>query len=399
MRSQPLSGRRLWFVGIGGAGLSAYAFLARAWGAEVGGWDRVRTPYLDALPADVRVETSDEPAVPEGWEVVVSSAYRDRCDGRSRADFLAELVSLRDAIVVAGAHGKTTTTAMIAFCLERLGRDPAYLIGGEVPQLGGNAAAGAGWLVVEGDESDRTIASLRPRIAVVTNIDLDHHSEFASLAEVEELFARWLVDVPKVVRGDDLEPVGFPLAVPGEHNRRNAAAALAALDLAGIAAAEAEPVLAEFTGVARRLERKGERDGVTVYDSYGHHPSEVAADLAALRTDGGRVLVLFQPHLYSRTRYLAREFGRALAAADVVAVSDVYRAREEPVEGVTGKLIVDALAEQRPGAELAWTPAVEDGARFLVRRARPGDVVVTVGAGDVDRVVPLLLGPAVEERL
>jgi UDP-N-acetylmuramate--alanine ligase len=386
----PLDGRRIWFVGIGGAGLSGYALLARAWGAEVGGWDRVETPYLTALQG-VLVELAPEPVVPEGWnEVVVSTAYRDLVEGRPRAEFLAELVSLQRSIVVAGAHGKTTTAAMIAFCLDRLGDDPAFLIGGEIPQLGGNARAGGGWLVVEGDESDRTIAALRPEIAVVTNVDLDHHTEFASRAEVESLFADWLAAAPKGVRGDELEPVELELAVPGEHNRQNAAVALAAVELAGYSRDEAARVLGEFRGATRRLEPRGQAGGVDVIDSYAHHPRELAADIAAAR-DGGRVLVLFQPHLYSRTRHLAREFGVALASADVVAVTDVYRAREQPVEGVTGKLVVDALAETRPGMELGWTPAVEDGARFLARRARSGDRVLTLGAGDVDRAAALIL--------
>ena len=386
----PLDGRRIWFIGIGGAGLSGYALLARAWGAEVGGWDRVETPYLAALQGAL-VELAPEPVVPDGWdEVVVSTAYRDQVEGRPRAEFLAELVSLQRSIVVAGAHGKTTTAAMIAFCLDRLGDDPAFLIGGEIPQLGGNARAGGGWLVVEGDESDRTIAALRPEIAVVTNVDLDHHTEFVSRAEVESLFADWLAAAPKAVRGDELEPVEVELAVPGDHNLQNAGVALAAIELAGYSRAEAARVLGEFRGATRRLELRGQAGGVDVVDSYAHQPRERAADIAAAR-DGGRVLALFQPHLYSRTRHLAREFGAALASADVVAVTDVYRAREQPVEGVTGKLVVDALAETRPGMELGWTPAVEDGVRFLARRARTGDRVLTLGAGDVDRAADLIL--------
>ena len=387
---RPLEGRRIWFVGIGGAGLSGYALLARAWGAEVGGWDRVETPYLKALEG-IPIELAPEPVVPEGWdEVVVSTAYRDEIEGKSRAELLAELVSLQRSIVVAGAHGKTTTAAMIAFCLDRLGDDPAFLLGGDVPQLGGNARAGAGWLVVEGDESDRTIASLRPEIAVVTNIDLDHHTEFASYVEVEGLFLEWLAAAGKGVRGDELEPVDFELAVPGEHNRRNAAVALAALELVGRSRDDAAGVLREFRGAARRLEPRGEAGGVEIIDSYAHHPRELAADIAAVR-DGGRILVLFQPHLYSRTRYLAHDFGTALASADVVAVTDVYRAREQPAEGVTGKLIVDAVAEARPGMELGWTPTVEEGVRFLAGRTRPGDQVLTLGAGDVDRAVALII--------
>jgi UDP-N-acetylmuramate--alanine ligase len=380
----------LWIAGIGGAGMSAYALLARAWGAEVRGWDRARTPYLEHLHG-IEVEIADEPpSAPDGWEVYVSSAFADRVPGKSRAELLAELVSLRDAIVVAGAHGKTTTAGMIAFCLARLGREPAWLIGADVPQLGGNAGTGNGWLVVEGDESDRTIAALRPQVAVVTNVDLDHHSTFASRAEVEALFEQWLAEVPEIVRGEELPPYDGPLALPGEHNRRNAACAVAALECAGVGRAEAETVLAEFTGAGRRLERRGESRGVEVYDDYAHHPAEIAATLAAAR-DGGRLLVLFQPHLYSRTRHLATELAGALTAADAVAVTDVYPAREQPVAGISGKLVVDALAEKRPGMPLAWTPGYEDGARFLAARARAGDRVLTIGAGDVDRAAQLLL--------
>ncbi len=387
---RPLEGRRIWFVGIGGAGLSGYALLARAWGAEVGGWDRVETPYLRSL-AGVPVELSPEPVVPEGWEeVVVSTAFRGQARGKARAEFLAELVSLQRSIVVAGAHGKTTTAAMIAFCLDRLGDDPSFLIGGDVPQLGGNARAGGGWLVVEGDESDRTIESLRPEIAVVTNVDLDHHTEFASQAEVAGLFDCWADAAPQAVRGDELTPVDLHLGVAGEHNRRNAAVALATLEAAGADRAAAAEALADFQGAGRRLERRGEARGVEVIDSYAHHPAELAADIAAVR-NGGRVLALFQPHLYSRTRHLASDFGAALAGADVVAVADVYRAREHPVAGVTGKLVVDALLAARPGMEVAWTPDVSDGAVYLAGRARAGDRVLTLGAGDVDRAVPIIL--------
>jgi len=384
-------------VGIGGAGLSGYALVAKAWGAEVAGWDRHETPYLEHVrAAGIPITISDEIApAPDSYESVVSTAYVSEGQTlgpgwKSRAEFLAELVSLQDCIVVSGAHGKTTTTGMIAFALERAGRDPSFLIGGEIPQLGGNARAGSGWLVVEGDESDRTVERLRPQIAVVTNVDLDHHSEFASRAEVEDLFERWLAEVPHVVRADELEPVDFELAISGEHNRRNAAAALAALELAGLSREEAQPHLAEFAGAGRRLELRGEAGGVRVLDDYAHHPAEIRATIEAVR-DGHRVLVLFQPHLYSRTRHLAHDIGAALASADIAAVTEIYRARETPVEGVSGKLVVDALAEARPGMTVGWTPEPEDGARFLARRARPGDVALTMGAGDVDAAVPVLL--------
>ncbi len=389
--SQPLAGRRIWIAGIGGAGMSAYALVARAWGAEVAGWDRNETPYLAHLPADVAVTIAAEPPTsPAGWEVFVSTAFAGLVDGRPRADLLAELVSLRRSIVVAGAHGKTTTTAMIAFCLDRLGLDPTYLIGGEIAQLGGNARAGEGWLVVEGDESDRSVAVLRPEVAVLLNVDLDHHTTFGSRAEVAELFDEWLAHVPRVVRAEELPPVELELAVPGEHNRRNAAAAIAALELAGVARPDAERVIVEFAGAGRRLERKGDAGGVTVLDSYAHHPAELSADLAAVR-NGGRVLALFQPHLYSRTLHLAHEFAVALAAADAVCITDVYPAREAPLPGVTGRLIVNELAQVRPGMRLAYAPSVEDGARVVAGWARAGDTVLTLGAGDVERAALLLL--------
>jgi UDP-N-acetylmuramate--alanine ligase len=401
---QPLEGRKLWFVGIGGAGMSALALVTREWGAEVGGSDRARSSYVDRLEAaGIPVAIGhDAGQVPEDAEVIVSSAIAPdnpevshaRGRSRKRGELLAELIELRPSIVVAGAHGKTTTAGMIAFCLERLDRDPAFLIGGEVPQLGGNARAGDGWLVAEGDESDRSLELLKPRIAVLTNVELDHHSTLSAEGEVRELFERWLATAPEAVRGEELEPVGFELAVPGEHNRLNAAAALTALELAGIAREEAERVLPEYQGAGRRFERRGAAGGVTVYDDYGHHPTEIAATLATARgvANGGRVLVLFQPHLYSRTRHLAYELASALAAADTVAVTEVYAAREEPIEGVDGKLVVDALTQARPGMPVAWMRELEDAARFLSRRARPGDLVLTIGAGDVERAAPLVLG-------
>jgi UDP-N-acetylmuramate--alanine ligase len=296
-------------------------------------------------------------------------------------------VGLRRSIVVAGAHGKGTTAAMIAFVLRETGRDPAWLVGAPVPQLGSNAGAGAGWLVAEGDESDRSAFALPAEIAVVTNVELDHHTEFRSLAELEDAFARWIASVPHVVR--DAPPYEGELTVPGEHNRRNAGAALAALELAGVPRDEAGPALARFAGTGRRFE-VSEAGGVTVVDDYAHHPTEIAATLATARElyPTRRLRVLFQPHLFSRTQHLAAELGGALAAADDVAVTDVYPAREAPIPGVGGKSVVDALSDR--GRLVAWTPTVEGGVDYLAARAEPGDVVLTIGAGDVDRAPALL---------
>jgi UDP-N-acetylmuramate--alanine ligase len=361
--------------------------VAGSLGAEVGGWDRVRTPYLEPL-TDVPIEITPDPVVPEGWEAIVSSAYPS-VPGLRRAEFLRELVGSRPAIVVGGTHGKGTTSAMIAFALRETGHDPAWLIGAAVPQLGSNAGFGAGYLVVEADESDRTVFSLPAEIAVVTNVELDHHSEFASAAELQREFARWTATAKHVVR--DAPPYQGPLMVPGEHNRLNAGAALAALELAGVSPHEGGAALEGFTGTGRRFEIHQLGD-VTIVDDYGHHPTEIAVTIAAARErfPDARVRVLFQPHLYSRTRHLADELADALAAADDVTVTDIYPAREQPVPGVTGRLVIDALSDR--GVLAAYTPSVEQGAARLARRARPGDVLLVVGAGDVDRAVGLLGG-------
>jgi UDP-N-acetylmuramate--alanine ligase len=419
----PLEGRRIWFAGIGGAGLSSYAVLSHAWGADVAGWDRVETPYLTyvrAVGIPVTI-AADPPEPPEAFEVVVSSAFTGRVEGKSRAEFLADLVSLHRSIVVAGAHGKTTTAAMIAFCLDRLGHDPAYLLGGEVPQLGGNARAGEGWLVVEGDESDRTVAALRPEIAVLTNVELDHHATYASLGELEEAFAEFAEPAELLILGPGVELDGrgrevrfdvrgrvellpggsrfdvqgteVELRVPGRHNILNALAALAACRAAGVEPDEAAPALATFTGAARRFESHGRTaSGARIFDDYAHHPTEVRATLEAARTlaagGKGRIVACFQPHLYSRTRLLARDFGRALALSDLVVVLDVYPAREraEDFPGVSGLLVAQAAADAAGGRPVWWLPAMEDAERMLAAELGEDDILLTMGAGDVDRL-------------
>ena len=398
-----LTGRRLWFVGICGDGMNALAILAAGLGGEVGGSDLREsrfTPALREAGIDVRIGPQRAENVPAGAEAVFSSAVpRDNPEvvaasrALHRGELLAEIVSARPSIVVGGTHGKTTTGAMIAYCLQELGRDPAFVLGTEVPQLGGSARAGNGWLVTEGDEHDRSVALLRPTIAVLTNVDFDHHVAFGSLAEVDEFFEGWLTGAEHVVRGNELEPLDVELGVPGAHNRANAAAAVAALELAGIPRADSLRVIGGYSGAGHRFELHGTEAGVEVISDYGHHPAEIAVTIATAHelAGDGRVLVVFRPLRYSRTRHLARELAAALATADVVAVADVNGSSESRLDGVLGKLVVDRLTELRPGMPLGWTPDLSDAAEFIARRARPGDVVLAQGADDVIQAVRPLL--------
>jgi UDP-N-acetylmuramate--alanine ligase len=384
----PLSGRRLYFVGIAGSGLSAYANIARAWGADVRGWDVQETIFSETL-GGIDIDLGGDPRPPKGWETIVSTAHRARIAGTPRAAFLAELVASRPSIVVTGAHGKTTTAAMIAYALRETGDDPAWIIGGVVPQLGGNAGTGSGWLVVEGDESDRSVLELRPRIAVLTNVELDHHASYGSLAELDGALESWLALVPDVVRGATLEPAAFPLAVPGEHNRRNAACAHAALVLAGLVPERAHAALGTFSGVDRRFQVLGARGGVTVVDDYGHNPTELRAALVTARERGPRRLVaLYVPHVVERTRQLHGELGEALGLADVAIVTDFVGRRDPLREGVTARQVLDAVPD--PTRRL-WAPTLEDGAHLALHVVGPGDTVVTLGVGEPWRAARSIL--------
>ena len=437
-------GRRLHFIGIGGAGMSGLALVCARLGAEVSGSDRADSSYMERLR-----RAGLEPAVghdaanlPEGAEVVVSTAIgeenpelalarRRGVEPIHRGALLAQLCAEKRLIAIAGTHGKTTTTAMTVWALQAIGADPAFFVGGEVPGLGPDgAAANAGWgegewVVAEADESDASFLRLKPEVAVVTNVEMDHHSRWGSLAELHEAFAAfagparglvvpadeemgWLQGVAgEVARFDGVAP-GPPdlnLAVPGEHNRRNARAALAALQLAGADVAAAAEALAGFRGVHRRLELKGSRGPVHVYDDYAHHPTEVRAALSALRElRPSRLVAVFQPHLYSRTKALAEEFGAALTLADEIVVLDVYPAREEPVgelAGVSGLQVAQAAAERGGGRPVWWLPGLELAQRGLAERldADPrlygeGTVLVTIGAGDVVKLGEALVTEA-----
>lgn len=471
--ARPWSGRRLHFVGVGGAGMSGYARAAHALGAQVSGSDRAASPYTERLAADgvleARIGEHDAANVPVGddVEVVYSSAVaranperaaaRERgLPERPRAQLLAELSALRRTIAVAGTHGKTTTSAMVVAALRAAGLEPDWLVGGGVGEGLDNAGwSGAGeWLVVEADESDRSMLALHVDVAVLTNVELDHHATFASLTELRDAFAVFLARAqtaivvwdrpellallpsgaraPATTRGAGaveeadgsesateraaVEVVAYDapepkltgggsrfhwdghevtLSVPGVHNALNATAALEVARLAGADAQRAIAGLTRFRGAERRFQPLGESArGARVYDDYAHHPTEISATLAGARTLAhARMIAVFQPHLYSRTAMFAREFGVALAGADIVVVLDVYPAREraEDHPGVSGLLIAQATADAAEGRPVYWLPTFADAEPVLRDMLDAGDVCVVMGAGDVDELARRLV--------
>jgi UDP-N-acetylmuramate--alanine ligase len=417
------SERKLHFIGIGGAGMSGLALVCHELGAVVSGSDRAESTYMQRLRA-----AGLEPGVghaaenlPEDAEVVVSTAIdehnpelelaRER-DQKviHRGELLAELCAQRKLIAIAGTHGKTTTTAMVAWALRAAGADPAFFLGGELSGAGpggedANAAWGTGeWAVAEADESDASFLRLQPDVAVITNVEMDHHSRWSSLADLRAAFERFAAEASGVAIGPGVEldlggteavrfddagpgPDQLKLSVPGQHNLLNARAGLAAVQLAGFDVDQAAAALADFPGVRRRLELKGTRNGARIYDDYAHHPTEVRAALQALRgADPRRLIAVFQPHLYSRTKAFAEDFGAALSLADEVAVLDVYPAREEPVgelEGVSGIEVAAAAADRSGGRPVWWLVDAPRAEAALAPELREGDLLVTIGAGDI----------------
>jgi UDP-N-acetylmuramate--alanine ligase len=438
----PFAGRRLHFIGIGGAGMSGLALVARTLGATVTGSDRSDSPYCERLrEAGLEPHIGHDAAnLPEGAEVVVSTAIpesnpelaaaqKSGAKVLHRGDLLGEVSALKRTIAVGGTHGKTTTASMAAHVLLATGRDPGFLIGGELRSAGANADWGAGeWAVVEADESDRSFLKLRRDVAIITNVELDHHATYRTHGEIARAFAEFAAPAGLTVLGPgvdlhteaetvtygidtgdlqahdlELRPLGshftvdgvaVELNVPGRHNVLNALAALAACRAAGVDHAEAAPTLGSFSGAGRRFEDHGTTaTGARVYDDYAHHPTEVRATIEAARTlDPQRLIACFQPHLYSRTSRLAREFGEALALADVVVVLDIYPAREraEDFPGVTGLLVAGAAATAARGRPVWWLPTKEEAERMLRAELREGDVLLTLGAGDIDELAGAL---------
>ncbi|MGW8669451.1 UDP-N-acetylmuramate--L-alanine ligase [Streptomyces niveus] len=456
----PTAMERPHFIGIGGAGMSGIAKILTQRGAKVAGSDSKESgtaEALRALGATVHIGHAAEHLADDASCVVVSSAIRpDNPELVRAAELSVPVVHRSDAlaalmggglrsIAVAGTHGKTTTTSMLAVALGELGLDPSYAIGGDLEGPGTNARHGEGDIfVAEADESDRSFQKYDPQVAIVLNVELDHHANYASMDEIYESFETF---VGKIVPGGTLviaadQPgaveltakvrdlstikvvtygeaadadvrvhkvtargltsevtvvlagrfLTFTVSVPGRHYAHNAVAALAAGVALGIPAHNLASALGKYTGVKRRLQLKGEANGVQVVDSYAHHPTEMTADLEAMRdaaAPGSRLLVVFQPHLFSRTQELGTEMGQALALADASLVLDIYPAREDPIPGITSALITDAA--ERAGADV--TAVSDKGAvpDAVAGMAKPGDLVLTMGAGDVTDLGPEIL--------
>ncbi|MFI6544849.1 UDP-N-acetylmuramate--L-alanine ligase [Streptomyces prunicolor] len=447
------------FIGIGGAGMSGIAKILAQRGAKVAGSDAKDSATADALRAlgaTVHIGHAAEHLADDATCVVVSSAIRKDNPELARAaelgipvvhrsDALARLMDGLRPIAVAGTHGKTTTTSMLAVSLTALGLTPSYAIGGDLDAPGSNALHGDGEIfVAEADESDRSFHKYAPEVAIVLNVELDHHANYASMEEIYESFqtfadrivpdgtlvisadhegarelTRRVSDSVKTVTYGEAEDADvrilsvvaqglksevtvllggeeltFTVSVPGRHYASNAVAALAAGVALGIPAAELAPALAAYTGVKRRLQLKGEVAGVQVIDSYAHHPTEMTADLEAMRAaaSSARLLVVFQPHLFSRTQELGKEMGQSLALADASLVLDIYPAREDPIPGVTSDLIIEAA--RAAGADVTPVHDKADVPEAVAGMAKPGDLVLTMGAGDVTD-----LGPRILDRL
>jgi UDP-N-acetylmuramate--alanine ligase len=458
--------RRIHFVGVGGIGMSGIAELLANLGYEVSGSDARRSDVTDRLERlGVRVSAAGHDAANVGHaDVVVTSsaislqnpevveARRRSVPVIPRAEMLAELMRLRYGIAVAGAHGKTTTTSMVALVLERAGMDPTAVIGGRLSAFGSNARLGRGdYMVVEADESDRSFLKLSPSIALITNIDREHMESYGDWEALQQAFVDFANKVPfygfvvacvddpmlralvprmtrRVItygledasgagggdtaanahvagRGMELEafgsscmvvrrePDGAPselgrirLQVPGRHNLLNALGAVAAGIEIGVPFDRIVAALAEFQGAERRFQMRGEAEGVMVVDDYGHHPTEIAAVIAASRAGiNRRVVVVFQPHRYSRTSQLLPEFGAALAAADEVVLTDIYAAGEPPIPGITVEAVADAV-RAAGGCPVRVVKALDDLPAAVAAHSRPGDLIVTLGAGSIGTI-------------
>lgn len=447
--------QRVHFIGIGGIGMSGIAEILLTMGYSVSGSDLRRSAATDRLAAlGAVIHEGHVASNASATDVVVissavSASNPEVVEARARkipviqrAEMLAELMRLKYGIAVAGMHGKTTTTSMIAAVLAGGGLDPTVVVGGRVDALGSNARLGTSqYLVAEADESDRSFLKLSPILAVITNLDREHMDCYSSMEDVENAFVEFMdrlpfygaatacVDnerlraiLPRVRRkvytyGESADAdfrlqmlpprpdtpatfvvnfhgllLGpFSLHVPGRHNVMNATAAVAIGLQLGISKEDIAKGLATFRGVDRRFQVKGTPGGVTVVDDYGHHPTEILATLQAARESGYKAIhVIFQPHRYTRTRDLMAEFAGAFGGADSVEVLDIYAASEEPIAGITGAALAAQISAQQ-GASAEYAPSVPAAIAAVVSRAKPGDLILTQGAGSVSAIAPLLL--------
>lgn len=446
----PSDKRTVHFMGIGGAGMSALALIACRRGVAVSGCDTDPTGAADLAALGVRIAQGHDPAHMSGVRaIVVTAAVAPGHPELERARelglpvvprklALAELIEGARAVAISGTHGKTTTTVMATEALTAAGLNPTGIAGGRVSTWGGNArVAGDELFVVEADEFDKAFLTLYPTVAVVNNVEPDHLECYGSMSSLEDAFAEFAgrarvaiinaddagarrigervgttvlrfgcaadadIRIGEVVQAADStearidwaggRSIQLRLKVPGLHNLRNAVAALAAVDALGGKLEPAARALGNFTGVGRRFERLGEFGGVAVVDDYAHHPSELAATLSAARQafPGRRLVAVFQPHLYSRTAAHGQAMGEALAAADVVFVTEVYPAREQPIAGVSGRQV--AAAAEKAGADTRFEAIRAEVGRNVFQELRAGDVVLTLGAGDITRVAPELV--------
>jgi UDP-N-acetylmuramate--alanine ligase len=446
--------QRIHVVGAGGAGMSAIADVLARMGHRVSGSDLKPSPNLERLRGlGVTVHVGHDPALVEGVDAVAISTAVPARDPEvkaareagvavlSRAEVLTAIVATRRAVAVAGTHGKTTTSSMLALILVEAGLRPSFIVGGELNEIGTGAAWDVGeWLVVEADESDGTFLQLGAEAAVVTSVEADHLEHYGGVTGLVEAFDRFLAQTPgpKVACADDelaaelgrrhgavtygtsddadfkmvdlragregtsftLEHEGraqgeIRLPVPGRHNARNAAAAAVAALQIGAPFDAVARALSHYGGVARRFQFRGERDGVTFVDDYAHLPAEVRAALSAAR-DGGwrRVVAVFQPHRYSRTQALAGDFANAFTDADILVVTDVYPAGEAPRPGVSGKLVVNAVLDAHPMSRVAYFPRRDALVAYLRHALRPGDICLVLSAGDLTAVTHDLLHDA-----
>ena len=446
----PTDSRPIHFVGIGGAGMSALALIARRRGVVVSGCDTDPSGAADVAALGARIWQGHDPSHVDGARAVVVTAavppghpelVRARALGLPvvpRKEALAALIGGARSVAVSGTHGKTTTTVMTTEALTAAGLAPTGIAGGRVSLWGGNARlAGDDLFVVEADEYDQAFLTLRPTIAIVNNVEPDHLECYGSMAALEDAFVEFagraetavvsaddpgarliasrlrrgtrsfglaedadvrIADIAQhadrteaAVRWRGGRSLRLVLRVPGLHNLRNAVAALTAADAIGADVVRGAAALAEFGGVGRRFERLGDHGGVAVVDDYAHHPSELAATLAAARQayPGRRLVAVFQPHLYSRTALHGQAMGEALAAADLVVVTEVYAAREQPMDGVSGRHVAEAA--RRAGADARFEATRSELGRRVYEALAPGDVVLILGAGDITRVGPELV--------